>query len=294
MKSIVGLKNFVIAPLLTDDAQEATYGAVVPVTGAIDVSVTPNNADPNIQYADDVEFDVLYPDPEITASVELTALPLDVQAEIGGHELDSNGVLVKAAGDTPPYYALGFKAERRDGADRYVWLLKGRAKPITEQFHTKEGATITRQTGKVEFAFIKRTYDGQYQYSADVGQNGFTTGMAATFLATVYTKNATPIERIGAVLFDVEAPVTSATPQATHDPGTGYTAAIAWSPTVSSTFAAETVYTATVTYTAEAGYIFDGGFGIADVVGAPETGVTVTRVSNTVVTVALVNAATGA
>jgi phi13 family phage major tail protein len=192
MKSVVGLSNFVIAPLNEDTSEGATYDAVQPVTGAVDVSVTPDNADPDIQYADDVEFDVLYPDPEITAAVELTALPLEIQEAIGGHKIDDNGVLVKTAGDTPPYYALGFKAERRDGADRYVWLLKGRAKPITEQFHTKEGSTITRQTGKVEFAFIKRTFDGQYQYSADVGKNGFTAEKAATFLSAVYEPTFTP------------------------------------------------------------------------------------------------------
>ena len=293
MKSVVGLSNFVLAPVVSDTESETIYGAVAPVEGAIDVSVTPENADPDIQYADDTEYDVLYPDPQITAAVELAALPLDMQSNIGGHRIDANGVMVRIAGDTPPYYALGFKAKRRDGGDRYTWLLKGRAKPVTEQYHTQEGETITRQTGKVEFTFIKRTSDGQYHNSADVGMNGFTPEKAATFLATVYTGNETPIERIGAVLFDVEAPVTGATPQATHDPGTGYTAAIAWSPTVSSAFEAETVYTATVTYTAAAGYIFDGGLGIADVVGAPETGVTVTRVSNTVVTVALVNAETG-
>lgn len=294
MKSITGLSGFVLAPLTSDTSSGVVYGAVRPMTGAIDVSVTPGNTDPNIQYADDIEFDVIQPDPNIAVVVELASLPLNVQAEIGGHELDSNGVLIQKAGDTPPYYAIGFKGKRRDGTDRYKWLLKGRAKPITETFHTEEGETVTRQTGKVEFTFIKRTYDGEYQHTADVGQNGFTTQKAATFLSTVSSKNATPLQYVGAVLFDVEAPVTSATPQATHDPGTGYTAAIAWSPTVASTFVAETVYTSTVTYTAAAGYIFDGSFSVADVIGAPETGVTVTRVSNTVVTVAVVNAETGA
>lgn len=192
MKSIVGLSNFVLAPLLTDTESATTYDDVEPVGGAIDVSVTPDNADPDIQYADDVEFDVLYPDPKITASVEIAALPLDIQAAIGGHKVDDNGVMVKVAGDTPPYYALGFKAKRRDGGDRYTWLLKGRAKPVTEQYHTQEGETITRQTGKVEFAFIKRTSDGQYQYSADVGET-FTAAKAATFLSSVYAPTFTPV-----------------------------------------------------------------------------------------------------
>lgn len=192
MKSIVGLSNFVIAPLTEDTAESTTYGAVVPITGAIDVGVTPDNADPDIQYADDVEFDVLYPDPQLTATAEIAALPLEIQAQISGHKVDDNGVLVKTAGDTPPYYAIGFKAARRDSADRYVWLLKGRAKPIAETHHTKEGATITRQTSKVEFTFIKRTSDGQYQYSADVGEK-FTAAKAATFLSTVYEPTFTPV-----------------------------------------------------------------------------------------------------
>lgn len=191
MKSTVGLSNFVIAPLTTDTEAETTYGTVVPVVGAIDVSVTPDGADPNIQHADDIEFDVLYPDPQITVSVEVAALPLEIQAQISGHEVDDNGVMVKIASDTPPYYAIGFKAERRGGGDRYKWLLKCRAKPITETFHSKEGSTVTRQTGKVEFTAIKRTSDGQYEYTADVGEK-FTTAKAATFLATVYEPTFTP------------------------------------------------------------------------------------------------------
>lgn len=69
----------------------------------------------------------------------------------------------------------------------YLSLFKGRAKPTTEQYHTKEGKTLTRQTGKLEWSFIKRTHDGFYQAVADEGQNGFTPEMAATFLSSVYT-----------------------------------------------------------------------------------------------------------
>jgi hypothetical protein len=61
-----------------------------------------------------------------------------------------------------------------------------RAKPVTETYQTKEGATITRQTGDVEWVAIKRTHDKQYQAVADVGENGFTEDMGATFLQSVY------------------------------------------------------------------------------------------------------------
>ena len=65
VSSTVGLKNVVIAPLVTDTEAEHTYGELQLMAGAIEASITPENADPDVQYADDVEFDVLYPDPEL-------------------------------------------------------------------------------------------------------------------------------------------------------------------------------------------------------------------------------------
>jgi hypothetical protein len=40
-----------------------------------------------------------------------------------------------------------------------------RAKPVTESYATKEGGTITRQTGEVEWTAIKRTHDGRIRPS---------------------------------------------------------------------------------------------------------------------------------
>lgn len=186
MKSVIGLKGIVIAPVTKDDESGTTYGEIESVEGAIDMTITPSNTDPDVQYADDIEFDVIYPDPNIAVALEMSQLPLKIQSELGGHKQDDNGVMVQTAGDTAPYYAVGGKAELRAGGYRYFWLLKCRAKPVTEQFHTKEGETITRQTGKVEFVAIKRTSDGRYQYKADEGSDGFIPEKAKTFLSTVY------------------------------------------------------------------------------------------------------------
>ena len=62
VSSTIGLKNMVIAPLAEDTEETLTYGELQLVAGAIEASVTPDNADPQIQYADDIEFDTLYPD----------------------------------------------------------------------------------------------------------------------------------------------------------------------------------------------------------------------------------------
>ena len=58
---------------------------------------------------------------------------------------------------------------------------------LKQTYATKEGTSITRQTGEVEWTAIKRTSDGRYQAVADEGENGFTAEKAAAFLNTVYT-----------------------------------------------------------------------------------------------------------
>ena len=182
----VGLKNMVLAPLTEDNTTTTTYGDLQLVAGAIEATITPENSDPDIQYADDIEFDVLYPDPELSFKTKMADIPLAIQEMLFGNRIDENGVLIRAAADKPPYFAVGFMSEKSNNKYRYVWLYKVRAKPVTESYATKEGGTINRQTGEVEWTAIKRTKDGQYQAVADEGENGFTPAKGETFLATVY------------------------------------------------------------------------------------------------------------
>ena len=187
VSSTVGLKNMVIAPVTADTETATTYGDLQRVAGAIEATITPENNDPDIQYFDDGEGDVLYPDPELTFKTKLADLPLIVQEMIFSNKIDDNGVLIRTANDKPGYFAVGFMSEKANGTYRYVWLFKVRAKPVTETYATKEGTSITRQTGEVEWTAIKRTSDGRYQAVADEGENGFTAEKAAAFLNTVYT-----------------------------------------------------------------------------------------------------------
>ena len=186
VSSTIGLKNVVIAPLTTDTETEHTYGDLQLVAGAIEASVTPDNADPDILYADDIEFDTLYADPNIDFKLKMADIPLLIQEMIFANKIDDNGVLIRTSQDKPPYFAVGFKSEKSNGKYRYVWLYKVRAKPLTENFATKEGDTINRQNPEVEFTAIKRTHDARYQAVADEDENGFTAAKAATFLTSVY------------------------------------------------------------------------------------------------------------
>lgn len=118
-------------------------------------------------------------------------IPLTIQEMILGNRIDDNGVLIRSASDVPPYFAVGFKSEKANHKYRYVWLFKVRAKPLTETYKTREGKTITRQNGSVEWTAIKRIHDGQYQAVADEDEGGFDAAKAATFLDSVYTPSFT-------------------------------------------------------------------------------------------------------
>lgn len=186
VKSTIGLQGMVIAPLTADSTLTHTYGSLQAVAGIISASVSPNNTDPDIQYADDIEFDKVTPDPDVSFNTTLADLPLAIQEMIYGATIDANGVLVQSAHDEPPYFAVGFKSEKTDHTYRYVWLYKCRATLVSDSFNTKEGDTITRQTPEVNWTAIKRTHDNLWRVTADEGQNGFTTAKAATFLESVY------------------------------------------------------------------------------------------------------------
>ena len=192
VSSTVGLKNMVIAELVTDTEETLTYGDLQLVAGAIEASIEPQNADPDVQFCDDVEFDVLYPDPELTFKTKMADIPLAIQEKVFGNKIDDNGVLIRTSTDTPPYFAVGFMSEKSNHKYRFVWLYKVRAKPVTENYSTKEGTKVTRQTGQIEWTAIKRTHDNQYQAVADEGENGFTAAMGETFLQSVYTPTFTP------------------------------------------------------------------------------------------------------
>jgi len=187
--SRIGLRDVKIAWL--DDATDTT---TVPAAytleststlEAIDAQISRGTADPDVQYADDIESDVLYPDPEITITLEVKEVPLALQKLLFGQgAVDGNGVYKYESGKTPPYFALGFKSAKRNGTDRFVWYYKCRAKPMDETFHTKEGGTITRQQDKLEITAIKRTYDNYVSVKVDSDAQYAPT--ASVFFANVY------------------------------------------------------------------------------------------------------------
>ncbi|MBP5461877.1 MAG: hypothetical protein J6Y20_07120 [Lachnospiraceae bacterium] len=222
----IGLKNVVIAELLTDTSSGHSYGEPQAVAGAIEATITPQTNDEVVIYTDDCENDVLYPDPELAVRIQLVDIPLSIQHMVLNNRIDDNGVLVRKAGDKPKYFAIGFKSQKSNGTHRFVWLYKCRAKQIVENYVTKQGVTISRQTGEIEWQAMRRTHDARYQVIADESENGFVGEDA--FLESVYEPSVPAVVPCtgltleqGTLSFDDAHPKTiiyETTPEDTTDP----------------------------------------------------------------------------
>lgn len=165
---ITGLRNFVICEIEKDDEKGTVYSdEIMKLTGARSISIEPQLSEGTL-YGDD---QILESESSVTAinvSINLANLTLEEEAFVTGAKLE-NGVLKNSKDDTPPNLALGFmapKSKTSGGGYRMVWLLKGTAKPLSEEMKTKED-NIEYQTPTIDYLFTPRLSDGQFRYKAD-------------------------------------------------------------------------------------------------------------------------------
>lgn len=177
----IGVENLVVA-LLTDESAN-TYGEVVDVSPLINVKISPK-VNTDILYADDRAVETVTSLGQIDVETETQDVPLEVQALILGHTLDtSNGVMTCNVNDVAPYLALGFKIRKGNGKYRYVWLLQGKFEELSTENATKEDKSKF-STPKLKATFITRK-DGNWKHVAD--QDSAITPVTDAFLANVFS-----------------------------------------------------------------------------------------------------------
>lgn len=182
----IGLKEIHFALLTKDDAETLTYGEVEKVAGAISATINPT-VNTQEQYADDQLWDTVSAMGGVDVEIETADIPLKQRATLLGKKLEK-GILVDNKDDMPPYIALGFKSLKSDGTYRYVWLLKGAAQPLAEEYGTKKD-NVDFKNPKIKFRFMPRQHDGDWKYTADEGVNEFAGG-ASWFAKVPTTKEA--------------------------------------------------------------------------------------------------------
>ena len=168
--SQVGLKDLHFAVLEKDENGEIKYKDVEKLIGGINATINPNVNTQEL-YADDRLFESEATIGKIDVEIETADLDIKKRAKLTGSKI-KDGVLVENVSDTAPYIALGFKSKKSNGKYRYVWLLKGKASPMSEDFSTKT-ENVEHRTPKISFTFMPRAYDGNWKYTADEDTEGF-------------------------------------------------------------------------------------------------------------------------
>jgi phi13 family phage major tail protein len=190
-KSFVGVDSIYYAKITQDDSSAYAAGTPVALAPAMNIAQAPKT-NSKTQYADNQPFDTMSSEGETEMDVEITGLPLDIQADILGRVYDAATGTMFDNGGTPPDIALGFRAKRRGGAYRYYWFLKGNFQTPSEE-QASEADTPDPKSTKLKFVAIRtiKTFtltaggliDSVKRVIADTSDAAFTT--AATWFSNV-------------------------------------------------------------------------------------------------------------
>lgn len=162
-KSFVGVDQIYYATVTTDTS--AAYAAATPAifAPAMNIAQAPKT-NSKVQYADNQPYDSMSSEGETELDVEITGLPLDIQAEILGRVYDAVNARMYDNGGTAPYIALGFRAKKSDGTYRYYWFLKGTFAAPPEEQATQTDTPDPKST-KLKFTAIRTIH----QFDLDGG-----------------------------------------------------------------------------------------------------------------------------
>ena len=156
----IGLRDLYYAICTEADGVE-TYGTPKRMAEAMTADLSVKTADGSL-YADDTLSESVTEFASGTLKLGIKELAPEVTAEVLGQEVDQNKVVGAGKDDEPPYVAVGFRAKKKNGEFRYVWLLKAKFKIPSEKYETK-GESIKFNTPDIEADFTARKKDGRWK-----------------------------------------------------------------------------------------------------------------------------------
>lgn len=181
----INIKNLVYAPLTSDTKTACTYGEIKRLAGLKSIQLTPTVATGEDYNDGAKDFNIS----KITGyelAVESSKIPVDARAEILGHKINADGILIVSANDQPIDVAVGYEIELDENRRELVWLLKGKVQPYAQTVNQSE-KDIKVASDSTKFVFVKREFDGNFQAVGDTSVSTFTDIKAETFLSSVPT-----------------------------------------------------------------------------------------------------------
>lgn len=137
-----GVEGLVAAEILTDDngTDGYTTGSVFAIAGVAEISKSVEQSS-EAHYYDNMAAIVIDSVGADEITISASAIPLEVQAKLTGQTyMSTKGALVEGEA-VRPYFALGYKTSKTDGAEIYVWRLKGKFQLGDETNTTRDDGT---------------------------------------------------------------------------------------------------------------------------------------------------------
>lgn len=190
-----GVEGLVAAEVLTDDNESGsgyTTGTVFAIAGVAEISKSTEQSS-EAHYYDNIAAIVIESEGADTITISASAIPLEVKAKLTGQVFDSaTGALIEGEA-VSPYFALGYKTRKTDGAEVYVWRYKGKFQLGDETSSTENAGTdangqeLTFTGVSTIHKFTKNNNKGAKSLNVDTGLD---LANVTQFFATVTTPDS--------------------------------------------------------------------------------------------------------
>lgn len=121
-----GVEGLVYAPVTNDDNSETGYttGTVKPLAGVAEIGKSTDSSN-EPHYYDNIPAVVVSSTGSDEITINTSAIPLDVLADITGQAYDASLGMFTEQERNAGYFAIGYQTKDTDGNVYYVWRLKG-------------------------------------------------------------------------------------------------------------------------------------------------------------------------
>lgn len=181
----VNVRNLVYALITSDTEEKTVYGEVKRFASARQIQLSPTIAQGDL-YGDGAKEKSYSKITGYDVQVDVNKVPIEVRADLYGHRITSDGLLIINADDQSKEFALGYEVEQTGTTKEVCWLLKCSAQPFGNTTQQSE-TNINYSTDSLKISCVKRLSDGNFQALGDTAFEGFTEEKAKTFLKAVPT-----------------------------------------------------------------------------------------------------------